>query len=136
MHARFEAGFLNVSVIGSSQYPAEPCEYPGFEQASQPLLSDIERRNLLNFCIVGKLVTKYECINAHLLTGGGPTGIEFSAELHDLIHSDIVRHYPSLARLCKITVYDVAPHILGSFDQNLRRWGTSSFAFFVQGTDV
>ncbi|KAF5325211.1 hypothetical protein D9619_009736 [Psilocybe cf. subviscida] len=77
-----------------------------FEQASQPLLSDIERRNLLNFCIVG----------------GGPTGIEFSAELHDLIHSDIVRHYPSLARLCKITVYDVAPHILGSFDQSLRSY--------------
>lgn len=25
----------------------------GFEQASQPSLSDVERRRLLNFCIVG-----------------------------------------------------------------------------------
>ncbi len=25
----------------------------GFEQANQPSLSDVERRNLLNFCIVG-----------------------------------------------------------------------------------
>ena len=53
--------------------------------------------------------------------GGGPTGIEFSAELHDLIHADITKHHPTLARLCKITVYDVAPEILGSFDQSLRK---------------
>ncbi|KAG1740488.1 NDE1, mitochondrial external NADH dehydrogenase [Suillus paluster] len=52
-----------------------------FEQANQPVLSDIQRRNLLNFCIVG----------------GGPTGVEFSAELHDLLHAEIERHYPSLA---------------------------------------
>ncbi|KJA25263.1 hypothetical protein HYPSUDRAFT_64846 [Hypholoma sublateritium FD-334 SS-4] len=77
-----------------------------FEQASQPSLSDVERRHLLNFCIVG----------------GGPTGIEFAAELHDLIHSDITKHHPTLARLCKITVYDVAPEILGSFDQSLRKY--------------
>jgi len=25
----------------------------GFEQANQPTLSDIQRKNLLNFCIVG-----------------------------------------------------------------------------------
>lgn len=25
----------------------------GFEQANQPVLSDIERRNILNFCVVG-----------------------------------------------------------------------------------
>lgn len=37
-----------------------------FEQASQPTLSDVERRGLLHFAIVG----------------GGPTGIEFAAELH------------------------------------------------------
>ncbi|KDR77247.1 hypothetical protein GALMADRAFT_246553 [Galerina marginata CBS 339.88] len=77
-----------------------------FEQASQPFLSDIERQNLLNFCIVG----------------GGPTGIEFSAELHDLIHAEISQHYPTLARMVKITVYDVAPSILGSFDQSLRQY--------------
>lgn len=26
----------------------------GFEQANQPTMSDIERRNILHFCIVGK----------------------------------------------------------------------------------
>ncbi|KAL1748283.1 pyridine nucleotide-disulfide oxidoreductase-domain-containing protein [Schizophyllum fasciatum] len=74
-----------------------------FEQANQPTLSDIDRRNLLNFCIVG----------------GGPTGVEFAAELHDLIHAEIQSHYPTLARMARITLYDVAPSILGMFDREL-----------------
>ncbi|KAF6760448.1 nad(p)h dehydrogenase b1 [Ephemerocybe angulata] len=78
-----------------------------FEQASQPFMSDLERRNLLHFCIVG----------------GGPTGVEFAAELHDLLHTDIARHYDkSIVRLAKITMYDVAPNILGMFDANLRKY--------------
>ncbi|TRM66893.1 hypothetical protein BD626DRAFT_397028 [Schizophyllum amplum] len=74
-----------------------------FEQANQPTLSDVERRKLLNFCIVG----------------GGPTGVEFAAELHDLIHAEIQSHYPNLAKMARITLYDVAPSILGMFDREL-----------------
>ena len=54
-------------------------------------------------------------------SGGGPTGVEFAAELHDLLHTDIRRHYPTLARMAKITLYDVAPRILGSFDESLQQ---------------
>ena len=79
------------------------CVRLGFEQASQPGLSDDERKGLLHFCIVG----------------GGPTGVEFAAELHDLLHSDAKRHYPLVAHLARITLYDVAPHILSSFDESL-----------------
>ena len=53
--------------------------------------------------------------------GGGPTGVEFAAELHDLLHAEIKRHYPTLARMAKITLYDVAPNILGSFDRSLAK---------------
>ena len=56
---------------------------------------------------------------AYTLIGGGPTGVEFAAELHDLLHTDMSRHYPALARMAKITVYDVAPKILGGFDSEL-----------------
>ncbi|KAN0094554.1 hypothetical protein V8E55_002841 [Tylopilus felleus] len=82
-----------------------------FEQANQPTLSDIQRRNLLNFCIVG----------------GGPAGVEFAAELHDLLHTEVRQHYPSLARLAKITLYDVAPNILGSFDRSLVTYAEEKF---------
>lgn len=76
----------------------------GFEEASQPTLSDIERRNLLNFCIVG----------------AGPTGVEFAAELHDLLATDIKKSYGNaLARLARITLYDVADRVLGGFEKGL-----------------
>lgn len=52
-------------------------------------------------------------------TGGGPTGVEFAAELHDLLHAELAAHYPILAKMAKITMYDVAPSILGSFDERL-----------------
>ncbi|PFH53467.1 hypothetical protein AMATHDRAFT_54546 [Amanita thiersii Skay4041] len=83
-----------------------------FEQANQPTISDTDRRNLLNFCIVG----------------GGPTGVEFAAELYDLIHTDIHRHYPHLAKLTKITIYDVAPSILGTFDKSLVQYAEKTFS--------
>lgn len=97
----------------------------GFEQANQPFLTDIERRHLLNFCVVG-MMTLYLVDRMRMLilksSGGGPTGVEFSAELYDLLHSDISRHYPALAKLSKITIYDVATNILGTFDQSLRKY--------------
>ncbi|KAH9885261.1 FAD/NAD-P-binding domain-containing protein [Cubamyces lactineus] len=82
-----------------------------FEQANQPTITDADRRKLLNFCIVG----------------GGPTGVEFAAELHDFLHSDIARHYPALARMAKINLYDVAPMILGGFDTGLQEYATAKF---------
>lgn len=56
---------------------------------------------------------------ATVISGGGPTGVEFAAELHDLLHAEVAQHYPSLARLARIMLYDVAPNILGSFDRSL-----------------
>ncbi|KAF5365327.1 hypothetical protein D9758_005414 [Tetrapyrgos nigripes] len=85
--------------------------YECLEQANQPILSDIERRGLLNFCVVG----------------GGPTGVEFAAELHDLLHAEIAKHYPNLARLSKINLYDVAPSILGMFDKELIKYTENTF---------
>lgn len=82
-----------------------------FEQANQPTVTDIDRRNILNFCIVG----------------GGPTGVEFAAELHDLLNTDIRKHYPGLFNLARISLFDVAPNILGSFDEGLQEYATTRF---------
>ncbi|KAL0328823.1 UNVERIFIED_CONTAM: External alternative NAD(P)H-ubiquinone oxidoreductase B2, mitochondrial [Sesamum calycinum] len=46
-----------------------------FEKASLPNLSDDERKRILHFVVVG----------------GGPTGVEFAAELHDYVNKDLVR---------------------------------------------
>ncbi|KAF5130075.1 putative NADH dehydrogenase [Metarhizium anisopliae] len=82
-----------------------------FETADLPTTSDEERKKLLHFAVVG----------------GGPTGIEFAAELHDLIKDDLSRMYPKLQKHCAITVYDIAPKVLPMFDSKLAAYATETF---------
>lgn len=81
-----------------------------FEFASLPIPTEMKQQ-LLRFAIVG----------------GGPTGMEFAAELHDLICEDLVRIYPELTPLVEISVYDVAPKVLSMFDQSLEEYATETF---------
>lgn len=67
-----------------------------FEKAILPGLTEEERRTNLHFVIVG----------------GGPTGVEFAAELHDYFQEDLVNLYPSVKELVKITVIQSGDHIL------------------------
>ncbi|KAK4106513.1 FAD/NAD(P)-binding domain-containing protein [Parathielavia hyrcaniae] len=87
-----------------------------FEQCSYPQgsdhLTDADKRQLLHFAIVG----------------GGPTGIEFAAELHDLIREDLAPLYPHLMPLVSITVFDVAQKVLPMFDQALAKYAMDTFA--------
>lgn len=82
-----------------------------FETAALPTTSDEMRKQLLNFAVVG----------------GGPTGIEFSAELHDIIREDMAKLYPELMQHYKITVYDVAEKVLSMFDEKLAKYATDHF---------
>ena len=82
-----------------------------FEKAALPISSDHERRKLLHFAIVG----------------GGPTGIEIAAELHDLIKEDLAKIYPGLMKFITITVYDVAPKVLPMFDKTLAQYAMDIF---------
>lgn len=89
-----------------------------FEAAALPTTSDEMRRQLLNFAVVG----------------GGPTGIEFSAELHDLINEDLKKIYPELIKYHKITVYDVAEKVLPMFDEKLATYAMQKFK--REGIDI
>ncbi|KAM3395519.1 external alternative NAD(P)H-ubiquinone oxidoreductase B1, mitochondrial-like [Capsicum galapagoense] len=82
-----------------------------FEKAVLPGLSEEERRTDLHFVIVG----------------GGPTGVEFAAELHDFIHEDLVQLYPSVKDLVKITVIQSGDHILNTFDERISCFAESKF---------
>ncbi|KAH9903692.1 FAD/NAD(P)-binding domain-containing protein [Xylariomycetidae sp. FL2044] len=82
-----------------------------FEKAALPITTEEERRKLLHIAVVG----------------GGPTGIEFAAEVHDLIHDDLAKTYPDLMGYVNITVYDVAPKVLPMFDQNLAQYAMDTF---------
>lgn len=67
-----------------------------FEKAVLPGLTEEQRRTKLHFVIVG----------------GGPTGVEFAAELHDFIQEDIIPIYPTVRNLVKITLIQSGDHIL------------------------
>lgn len=69
-----------------------------FEKAILPGLTEEERRINLHFVIVG----------------GGPTGVEFAAELHDFIYEDLINIYPSVKDFVKISVIQSGDHILNS----------------------
>ncbi|KAF8333046.1 FAD/NAD-P-binding domain-containing protein [Cantharellus anzutake] len=82
-----------------------------FTQASQPNCTEAEKQKLMNFVIVG----------------GGPTGVEFAAELHDLCQTDMRAHFPQLISYVRITVYETSDKILGTFDESLSRYATEKF---------
>lgn len=67
-----------------------------FERASLPNLTDEERKRVLTFVIVG----------------GGPTGVEFAAELHDFVSEDLVKLYPKAKDLVNIKLLEAGDHIL------------------------
>jgi len=75
-----------------------------FEEASWT--QDPERRRmLLTFAVVG----------------GGPTGVEFSGALSELIRGVLARDFPSVyIRETRILLLEAAPHLLGAFLPPLR----------------
>ncbi len=83
-----------------------------FERASIPNQSHEERRRLLHSVIVG----------------GGPTGIEFAAELHDFVYQDIRRWFPHVVEDVSITIVEAGQQILNSFDSVLRDYTRKFFA--------
>ncbi|KAL1955285.1 hypothetical protein VTO42DRAFT_8817 [Malbranchea cinnamomea] len=83
------------------------------EIACLPTTSDEERRRLLSFVICG----------------GGPTGVEFAAELCDMLSEDLSRSFPKLLRN-EISVHLIQSrsHILNTYDETLSLYAEQRFA--------
>jgi NADH:ubiquinone reductase (H+-translocating) len=83
------------------------------ELACLPTTSDDERRRLLSFVV----------------SGGGPTGVEFAAELFDMLNEDLTIHFPKLLRN-EISVHLIQSrsHILNTYDEQLSRYAEEHFA--------
>lgn len=82
-----------------------------FEQANLPGISVEERQRLVHFVVCG----------------GGPTGVEFAAELNDFLMEDLRHSYPGLVAEARITLVEAGKEILNTFDEKLRRYATSLF---------
>lgn len=83
------------------------------EQACMPTTSDEERRRLLSFVV----------------SGGGPTGVEFAAELFDMLNEDLGRSFPKILRNeISVHVIQSRGHILNTYDEALSKFAEARFA--------
>lgn len=82
-----------------------------FELAILPTTSEKVKKQLLHFAVVG----------------GGPAGTEFAAQLSDLVHQDMHKHYPGLTNYVRITLYDVAPKLLPMFKTSLSDYAIKNY---------
>lgn len=49
-----------------------------------------------------------------------PSGVEFAAELRDLVKEDLKHLYPELIDYCKVTLVEALPQILNAYDEQVR----------------
>ncbi|KAK9466943.1 hypothetical protein V1512DRAFT_207541 [Lipomyces arxii] len=82
------------------------------ERACLPGTSDDERKRLLSFVVCG----------------GGPTGVEFAAELYDLLNEDLTKVYPKILRnLVSVHVVQSQGHILNTYDEKISTYAQERF---------
>ncbi|RKO96685.1 hypothetical protein CXG81DRAFT_14031 [Caulochytrium protostelioides] len=63
-----------------------------------------------------------------VVVGGGPTGVEYAAELHDFLKDDLAAWYPELASRVRITLIEALPHVLPMFSKTLIDYTEQTFA--------
>lgn len=82
-----------------------------FEISALPSTSPEERKRLLTFVVVG----------------GGPTGVELAAEMHDYITEDFSHMFPSLKDIVKVRLVDTHDHVLSTYDRQIAIYATEHF---------
>ena len=81
------------------------------ETASLPGVSEEEQKDMLSVVVVG----------------GGPTGVEFAAEMHDFLTEDVPKLYPSVKDKVSITLVQSADHILNTYDKRISQYAAEKF---------
>uniref|UniRef100_A0A915ILZ6 NADH:ubiquinone reductase (non-electrogenic) n=1 Tax=Romanomermis culicivorax TaxID=13658 RepID=A0A915ILZ6_ROMCU len=83
----------------------------------------IRNRLLTNFeraCLPSSDLSEIENILHVVIVGGGPTGVEFGAELYDFINQDIAKLFKRQGHFnVRVTLVE-AVQILQSFDKRLQ----------------
>ncbi|KAJ0808223.1 putative NADH:ubiquinone reductase (non-electrogenic) [Helianthus annuus] len=102
-----------VLALGTSLRVISTCLWGTFNQfkGKSSSVSEEEKKRILHFVVVG----------------GGPTGVEFAAELHDFLHEDLVKLYPDLEEYTTITLLEAGDHILSMFDKRITDFAEEKF---------
>jgi NADH:ubiquinone reductase (non-electrogenic) len=57
-----------------------------------------------------------------VVVGGGPTGVELTAELGDFLRDDVEKAFPAVSGLSKVTLVEAGPKILATFDPHISEY--------------
>ncbi|SCU98983.1 LADA_0H16600g1_1 [Lachancea dasiensis] len=82
------------------------------ETACLPTTTDEERKKLLSFVVCG----------------GGPTGVEFAAEVFDLLNEDLPKIYPRILRQqVSVHIIQSRSNILNTYDETISEYAMQRF---------
>ncbi|KAK0550387.1 NADH:ubiquinone oxidoreductase [Tilletia horrida] len=92
----------------------------------------VKIRNRLMDCVESALMTglpqeEIDRLLHYVVVGGGPTGIEYAAELRDWAVGDLKRWYPEIADRIKVTLIEALPNVLPMFSKHLIEYTESTF---------
>jgi NADH:ubiquinone reductase (non-electrogenic) len=97
------------------------------------ILESLEQAN--SMLLSGKFTD--DQINAKLhwvIVGGGPSGVELTAELCDFVNDDVQQYFPNLKDRVQITLIEATDRILPSFDPSISSYAEKSLV--SQGANV
>lgn len=107
---------------------------PGVEQYCHFLKEMPQARGLRN-AVLDAFETAAICqdenekkrILTFVIIGGGPTGVEYAAELTDFLNDDLTHAYKEVAHLASVTLIQSADSILNMFDRAIQNYAEANF---------
>ncbi|KAK9489311.1 hypothetical protein V1508DRAFT_428419 [Lipomyces doorenjongii] len=85
-------------------------------------------RNLELACLPGTTEAERNRLLSFVVCGGGPTGVEFAAELYDLLNEDLTMVYPKVLRnLVSVHIVQSQGHILNTYDEKISTYAQERF---------
>lgn len=96
------------------------------------ILEILERANGL--LMTGENEEKIKNLLHWVIIGGGPTGVELTAELNDFIRNDVHKYFPHLLPFIRVTLVEATGKILGMFDPKISSYAQSTLT--KQGASV
>ena len=79
--------------------------------------------------ILGQLERERKTLLHFVVVGGGPTGVEFAAEVRDFLREDVSKIYPGIHDDIKVTLVQSQDHVLNNYDQQISQYTEEMFKF-------
>ncbi len=131
--APFEVPFdtLVIAVGGRpSDYGVPGVSAYALRAASIEDAAEIRRRILTQFArasLPGQSAEDVQRLLTFVVCGGGPTGVEVAAEIHDLLTDELRRAFPDLAPRARIVLLEAGQRLLNQFRSALASYAERHF---------